>query len=92
MFLFAAFPIRLWRFAAVLFKYFGKVALGGKSEVICYQCKRFIAVTKEALRLLYFFAEDEIGQRHASFLLEFGGQVRAADKQGLGQIIYVERS
>ena len=65
------------RFAAVFFEYSCKVALRGKTEVIRYQSKRFIAVTQEALCLLDFFAENEIGQSHAGFLLEFECKVRA---------------
>ena len=87
----AVFSVLPWRLAAVLFEYSCKVTLGGKSEIIRYQCKRFIAVTKKSLGLLDFFAEDEIGQCHSCFLLEFGCKMRAADEQAFCQIVYVER-
>ena len=64
------FSVLSWSLAAVLFEYPCKVALRGKSEVIRYQGKRFITVTKKALCLFNFFAENEISQRHAGFLLE----------------------
>ena len=88
----AVFSVLPWRLAAVLFEYSCKVTLGGKSEIIRYQGKRFIAVTKKSLGLLDFFAEDEIGQCHSCFLLEFGCKIRAADEQAFCQIVYVERS
>ena len=87
----AVFSVLPWRLAAVLFEYSCKVTLGGKSEIISYQGKRFIAVTKKSLGLLDFFAEDEIGQCHSCFLLEFGCKMRAADEQAFCQIVYVER-
>ena len=49
------FPILPRGFSAIFFECFGKVTLGGKTEVVCNKRERFITVAEEAFCLLYFF-------------------------------------
>ncbi len=58
--------------AGVFFEDAGKVALRGEAEIIAYGGERFVGEGEETFCLVGFFRENEICERHAGFLFEFG--------------------
>ena len=60
-----------WSLAYVFLEDSGKMALGGKTQIVTDGDQALIRVSEQAGSLLAFFREDKVGERHAGFLFEF---------------------
>ena len=75
------FPILTGCAADVGFEHSGKMTGGGKAEIGADGGEGLVRIAEEAFGFLRFFFQDEVCQALARLLLEFAGEVRAAEEQ-----------